>query len=38
MSYEYLAELKAQYDDKKDLIPKETIQSYLKAFSIEYTH
>ena len=38
MSYEYLAELKALYNDKKDLIPKETIQSYLKAFSIEYTH
>lgn len=38
MSYENLAELKALYNDKKNLIPQETLKSYLKAFSIEYTH
>lgn len=38
MSYENLAELKALYNDKKNLIPQETLKSYFKAFSIEYTH
>lgn len=38
MSYENLAELKALYNNKKSSIPQETLESYLKAFSIEYTH
>lgn len=38
MSYENLAELKALYNNKKSSIPQATLESYLKAFSIEYTH
>jgi len=38
MDYERLLELKNVYLEKRHLIPKETIDSYMQAFSIEFTH
>ena len=38
MDYERLLELKNVYLEKRNLIPKETIDSYMQAFSIEFTH
>ena len=38
MEYEGIKELKAIYHERKRRIAKETLESYSRAFSIEYTH